>query len=372
MKIEYTERDGIGNVPFGDYKLSDKRYDRNNFLIHDYFFAKALDKVRPGGIVAFVTSMGTMDKKNSAVRKYLAQRADLIGAIRLPNNAFLANAGTGVTTDIIFLQKRDRMVETEPDWVHLGKDENGITVNSYFVEHPEMILGEMTTESTQYAGQEAVCKPIKGADLSEQLKQAIGNLSAQITEYEADVSDEEKTDDTIPADPSVRNFSYTVVNGKVYFRENSVMVPVEMSVTAQNRVKGMIALRDCTRKLIEYQSEDYPDEVIEKQQAALNTQYDDFVRKYGRINTRANSSAFCADSAYCLLCSLEILNDEQEFERKADIFTKRTIRPKIALTSVDTAAEALALSLNERAKVDVPYMAELTGKPEEQTMTLLS
>ena len=361
----------IGNVPFGDYKLPDRRYDKHNFLIHDYFFGKALDKVRPGGIVAFVTSMGTMDKQNPAVRRYIAQRADLIGAIRLPNNAFQANAGTGVTADIIFLQKRDRIVESEPDWVHLGKDGNGITVNSYFAENPDMILGEMSMESTQYGRQEAVCKPIEGADLAQQLQDAIANIHAQITEYEID-EPEEKTDDSIPADPTVRNFSYTVYDGRIYFRENSRMNPVELSVTAQNRIKGMIALRDCVRKLIEYQTEDYPDTDIQRQQAELNRLYDDFTMKYGLINSRANASAFCADSSYCLLCSLEVLNDERELERKADIFTKRTIRPKQVITSVDTASEALAVSLCEKAAVDVPFMAQLAHKTESEIVSDLS
>ena len=359
----------IGNVPFGDYKLIDRRYDKHKFLIHDYFFAKALDKVRPGGIVAFVTSSGTMDKANPAVRKYLAQRADLIGAIRLPNNAFLANAGTGVTADIIFLQKRDRIVEAEPEWVHLGKDKNGITVNSYFADHPEMVLGEMTTESTMYGGQDTVCKPIEGADLVEQLHEAVSKLSGQITNYEIAETEEEKVDDSIPADPSVRNFSYTIVDGKVYFRENSRMLPVSLSATAENRVKGMIKLRDCTRRLIELQTEDYPDAQIEEQQKVLDREYDAFVKKYGIINSRANSSAFCADSAYCLLCSLEVLDDDRQFKRKADIFSKRTIRPRVEVTAVDTATEALALSLSEHAHVDVPYMAQLTSKTEDEIVS---
>ncbi len=355
----------IGNVPFGDYKISDRKYDKHNFLIHDYFFGKALDQVRPGGIVAFVTSKGTLDKQNPAVRKYIAQRADLIGAIRLPNNAFQANAGTGVTSDIIFLQKRDRIVDIEPDWVFLDTDSNGITMNRYFVENPDMILGEMTTESTQYGRQEAVCKPIEGADLAEQLRDAVANINAQITDYETDI-DEEKEDESIPADPSVRNFSYTVVDGKIYFRENSRMNPVELSVTAENRIKGMIGLRDCVRQLIEYQTEDYADEVIARQQAELNRLYDAFTKKYGLINDRANSSAFCADSAYCLLCSLEVLNEDRELERKADIFTKRTIRPRTVITSVDTSSEALAVSLSEKAAIDMEYMSQLTGKTADE------
>lgn len=354
----------IGNVPFGDYGVADKRYDKNHFLIHDYFFAKSLDKVRPGGVVAFVTSSGTMDKKNPAVRKYLAQRADFLGAIRLPNNAFLANAGTGVVADILFLQKRDRPIEVEPDWVHLGKTEQGFAVNQYFVDNPDMVLGELTGESTQYGKQEVTVKPIAGAELSEQLADAIANIHAEIPEYEREKT-EESAVESILADPDVRNFSFTLVDGEIYYRENSVMNKVELSVTAQNRIKGMIGLRDCTRRLIQYQLEGYPDEMIEQEQKTLNTLYDDFTAKYGLINSRGNNMAFSDDSSYCLLCSLEVIDENGALERKADMFTKRTIRQQEAITSCDTATDALALSLSEKAMIDMDYMAELTGKSEE-------
>ena len=353
----------IGNVPFGDFKVLDKRYDKYHWLIHDYFFGKTLDKVRPGGIVAFITSKGTMDKENSAVRKYLAQRADLIGAIRLPNTAFKRNAGTEVTSDILFLQKRDRMTDIEPDWVHLDTDANGIRMNSYFVQNPDMILGEMVIESTRF-GMDSVCKADDNADLSELLQGAISNIHAQITEYQQEELEEE--DNSIPADPSVRNFSYTIVDGKVYFRENSRMNPVEVSVTAENRIRGMIALRDCVRRLIDYQTEGYPDEDIQKEQARLNTLYDDYTKKYGLLSSRGNSLAFGEDSSYFLLCSLEVLDEEGNFKRKADMFTKRTIRPHVAVTSVDTASEALAVSIAEKARVDMPFMAELSGKTEAE------
>lgn len=359
----------IGNVPFGDFKVLDKRYDKHHWLIHDYFFGKALDKVRPGGIVAFITSKGTMDKENAAVRKYLAQRADLIGAIRLPNNAFKRNAGTEVTSDILFLQKRDRMTDIEPDWVHLETDPNGIRMNSYFVQHPEMILGEMVMESTRF-GMDSVCRGDENADLSELLQGAISNIHAHITEYQHEELDEE--DQSIPADPGVRNFSYTIVDGKVYFRENSRMNPVEVSVTAENRIRGMIALRDCVRRLLDYQTEGYPDEDIQKEQAQLNTQYDDYTKKYGLLSSRGNSLAFGEDSSYFLLCSLEVLDEEGNFKRKADMFTKRTIRPHVAVTSVDTASEALAVSIAEKARVDMPFMAELSGKTEEELETELA
>lgn len=352
----------VGNVPFGDFKVIDRRYDKNKWLIHDYFFSKTLDKVRPGGIVAFITSKGTMDKENSAVRKYLAQRADLIGAIRLPNNAFKRNAGTEVTSDIIFLQKRDRIVDIEPDWVYLDTDENGIRMNSYFVQHPDMVLGDMVMESTQF-GMDSACRPYENADLSEQLKEVIPNLHAEISEYEADELEEE--DNSIPANPEVRNFSYTVVDGKVYFRENSRMHPVEMSVTTESRIRGMIAMRDCVRELIFYQTEDYPDELIQSEQAKLNRLYDSYTKKYGLLCSRGNSLAFGEDSSYCLLCSLEVLDDEGNFERKADMFTKRTIKPHVAVTSVDTASEALAVSISEKARVDLSFMAQLSGKDEE-------
>lgn len=354
----------IGNVPFGDFKVLDRRYDKHKWLIHDYFFGKALDKVRPGGIVAFITSKGTMDKENSAVRKYLAQRADLIGAIRLPDNAFKRNAGTEVTSDIIFLQKRDRMTDIEPDWVHLDTDENGIRMNSYFVAHPDMILGDMVMESTAF-GMDSACKPYEGADLSEQLSEAVSNLHAEIIEYEADELDGDE-DLSIPADPSVRNFSYTIVDGKIYFRENSRMHPVELSVTAENRIRGMIALRDCTRQLMAYQTEDYPEDMIRQEQARLGRLYDDYTRKYGLLSSRGNSLAFGEDSSYCLLCSLEVLDEEGNFLRKADMFTKRTIRPHVPVTSVDTASEALAVSISEKARVDMAYMAQLSGKSEAE------
>ncbi len=359
----------IGNVPFGDFKVRDKKYDKNHWLIHDYFFGKTLDKVRPGGIVAFITSKGTMDKENSAVRKYLAQRADLVGAIRLPNNAFKANAGTEVTSDIIFLQKRDRMMDIEPDWVGLDTDENGIRMNRYFVQHPEMILGEMVMESTRF-GMDSTCRAYENAELSELLSEAIQNLHAQITEYELEEPDEE--DLSIPADPAVRNFSYCLVDGKVYYRENSRMHPTEVSVTAENRIRGMIALRECVRRLIEYQTEGYPDEEIQKEQAELNRLYDAYTAKYGLLSSRGNSLAFGEDSSYCLLCSLEVLDEEGKLKRKADMFTKRTIRPHEAVTSVDTASEALAVSISEKARVDMEYMAELSGKSEEVLASELS
>ena len=356
----------IGNVPFGDYGVADKRYDRNRFLIHDYFFAKTLDKVRPGGIVAFVTSSGTMDKKNPTVRKYIAQRADLLGAIRLPNNAFLANAGTGVVADILFLQKRDRPMEVEPDWVHLGKTDSGYTINQYLVDNPDMVLGELSEESTQYGKQAATVKPIAGAELPEQLSDAITNIHAKITEPEQLEEAEECIGESIPADPNVRNFSFAVVDGDIYYRENSVMHKVELSVTAENRIKGMVKIRDCTRKLIEYQLEGYSDDLIRQEQQTLNRLYDDFTSQYGLLNSRANNTAFSDDSSYCLLCSLEVLDENGALVRKADMFSKRTIRQQEPVTSCDTAADALAVSLSEKAKVDLQYMGKLTGKTEEQ------
>ena len=355
----------LGNVPFGNFKLSDKRYDKNNFLIHDYFFAKTLDKVRPGGIVAFITSHGTLDKENPSVRKYIAQRADLLGAIRLPNNTFKDAAGTEVTADIIFLQKRDRLIDIEPDWVHLGTDENGITMNQYFIDNPDMIVGEMQMISGPH-GDEPACIAYEDESLSDGLNEAIQNIHAEFTEVEFDDLVDESEDNSIPADPSVRNFSYTVVDGKVYYRVNSRMNPVDVSVTAENRIKGMIRLRDCVRQLIEYQIEDWPDDMIAAKQKELNDIYDDFSKKYGLINSRANNSAFSQDSAYYLLTSLENLDDEGNFVGKADMFSKRTIRQKVIVTSVDTASEALALSLAEKTKVDMPYMCELTGKTEEE------
>ena len=355
----------VGNVPFGQFKVPDKRYDKHNFLIHDYFFARTLDKVRPGGVVAFITSKGTMDKENPAVRKYIAQRADLLGAIRLPNNTFKDAAGTEVTSDIIFLQKRDRLIDIEPEWVHLSTDENGIRMNSYFVSNPEMVLGDMQMISGAH-GPESACIPYDDAELGDLLQDAIQNIHAEITEFELDDLEAEDEDLSIPADPSVRNFSYTVVDGKLYFRENSRMNPVEVSMTAENRIKGMIAIRDCVRTLIEYQTEDYSDVEIQAEQARLNELYDDFSKKYGLINARANNSAFSSDSSYCLLSSLEVLDDEGNFIRKADMFSKRTIKQKVTILSVDTASEAYALSLAEKAKIDMPYMMELTGKSEQE------
>ena len=354
----------VGNVPFGDFKVLDKRYDKHHWLIHDYFFGKTLDKVRPGGIVAFITSKGTLDKENSAVRKYLAQRADLIGAIRLPDNTFKRNAGTEVTSDIIFLQKRDHITDLEPDWVHLDTDENGIRMNSYFVQHPEMILGDMVMESTRF-GPDSACKAREGEDLSDQLANAIQFLQAEIKPYELEELDEEE-DRSIPADPTVKNFSYTIADGQVYYRENSLMHPVEVSVTAENRIRGMIELRECVRRLIEYQTEGYPDEEIAAEQQKLNALYDSFTAKYGLINSRGNKLAFSEDSSYCLLCSLEVLDEQGNLKRKADMFTRRTIRPHVAVTSVDTASEALAVSISEKARVDMDYMAELSGKSPEE------
>ena len=354
----------IGNVPFGDFKVSDKRYDKYNFLIHDYFFAKSLDKLRPGGVMALVTSKGTMDKENSNVRKYIAQRAELLGAIRLPNDTFKGNAGTEVVSDILFLQKRDRLIDIEPDWVHLDTDENGIRMNSYFVQHPEMILGEMKMVSGRF-GPEATCEPFENADLSELLNEAVSNIHGEISEYE--VADElEEEDNSIPADPTVRNFSYTVLDDKIYFRENSRMSPVEVSATAENRIKGMIGIRDCVRNLIELQTEDYPDSEIKQAQEKLNTLYDSFTKKYGLINSRANTSAFSDDSSYALLSALEVINEDGELERKADMFFKRTIKPHKPVTEVDTADEALAVSMGEKAAIDMEYMMELSGKSEEE------
>ena len=354
----------VGNVPFGDFKVLDKRYDKHHWLIHDYFFGKTLDKVRPGGIVAFITSKGTLDKENSSVRKYLAQRADLIGAIRLPDNTFKQNAGTEVTSDIIFLQKRDHITDLDQDWVHLDTDENGIRMNRYFVQHPEMILGDMVMESTRF-GPDSACKAREGEDLSEQLANAIQFLQAEIKPYELEELDEEE-DRSIPADPTVKNFSYTIADGQVYYRENSLMHPVEVSVTAENRIRGMIELRECVRRLIDYQTEGYPDEDIAAEQQKLNALYDSFTAKYGLLNSRGNKLAFSEDSSYCLLCSLEVLDEQGNLKRKADMFTRRTIRPHVAVTSVDTASEALAVSISEKARVDMDYMAELSGKSPEE------
>ena len=354
----------VGNVPFGDFKVSDKRYDKHKFLIHDYFFAKSLDKLRPGGVMAFVTSKGTMDKETLAVRKYIAQRAELLGAIRLPNNTFKGNAGTEVVSDILILQKRDRLIDIEPDWVHLDTDENGIKMNSYFVQHPEMILGEMKMVSGRF-GMEATCVPYENADLAAQLDEAVANIHGGITEYEAEEELEEE-DNSIPADPTVRNFSYTVVDDKIYYRENSRMTPVEVSATAENRIKGMIAIRNSVRTLIELQTEDYPDSEIKAEQERLNRLYDTFSGKYGLINSRANTSAFSQDSSFSLLSALEIIGEDGELERKADMFSKRTIKPHTPVTSVDTASEALAVSLGEKATIDMDYMMELSGKSENE------
>lgn len=356
----------IGNVPFGNYKVADKPYDKLGFSIHNYFFAKALDQVRPGGVVAFVTSRYTLDSKNEDARKYLAQRADFIGAIRLPNNAFQANAGTKVVSDIIFLQKRDHPIEQEAAWVHLGQTTQGFAINSYFVDHPEMVLGELTAESTQYGREECTVAPIEGAVLEEQLSEAITHIGGQYQETELELDAEtDNQAETIPADPRVKNFSYAVVDGSVYFRENSVMRKSDLSETAAGRVKGMVELRTIVQELIQYQLEDFPDWAIEEKQRELNVAYDQFAGKYGLINSRANAQAFSEDSSYYLLCSLENVDENGKLESKADMFTKRTIRPERAVVSVDTPAEALAISIGERGKVDLPYMAELLGTPGE-------
>ena len=358
----------IGNVPFGAYKVSDRQFDRYNFLIHDYFFAKALDQVRPGGVVAFITSKGTMDKQSPEVRKYIAQRAELLGAIRLPNNTFRANAGTEVTSDILFLQKRDRPIDIEPDWVHLGQTADGIPVNSYFAEHPEMVLGTMVWDDSMYgARQETACLPIEGAAFSAQLAEAVTHITGS---YQAVVQPElgegETIRESIPADPDVRNYSYNVVGGQVYYRENSVMVQPDLNATVQERIKGMVALRDCVHRLMDAQLQESDDYTIAALQGELNTLYDSFTAKYGLINSRPNAQAFSDDSSYYLLSSLEILDDNGNLERKADMFTKRTIRQQHTVEHVDTAVEALAVSIAEKAKVDLPYMAELTGKPKEE------
>lgn len=351
----------IGNVPFGQYKVADKQYDKQNFLIHDYFFAKTLDKVRPGGVVAFVTSKGTMDKKSPEVRKYLVQRAELLGAVRLPNTAFKENAGTEVTSDILFLKKRDRVMDLEPDWVHLSEDENGIAMNSYFAEHPEMIVGKMEMVSGPY-GLESTCMPDTTRPFAQQLQEAISHIDGEIEAVELDELADELADATIPADPDVKNYSYTLVDDRVYYRENSIMKPVDMSDSMQERIKGMVGIRNCTPELINLQLEEYPDTVIKEKQAELNSFYDAFSKKHGLINSQTNKRAFNQDSSYCLLCSLEKLDDEGNFKGKADMFTKRTIKKAEVVTSVDTASEALAVSLSEKARVDLDYMAELTGK----------
>ena len=357
----------LGNVPFGEIRVNDSRYNAQKFLIHDYFFAKALDKVRAGGVVMFITSKGTMDKASPEVRKYIAQRAELLGAIRLPNNTFKANAGTEVTSDILILQKRDRVMDIEPDWVHLDTDENGVTMNRYFVEHPEMVLGEIKMENTRFGTFEPVCKARKDIPLSELLSNAVQRINGEIPELDNrvdEISDEQEL--SVPADPNVRNFSFTLVDGRVYFRENDRMQPASVSMTAENRIKGLIQIRDCVRKLIEYQTDDYPEEMIRTEQENLNRLYDVYTAKYGLINSRGNYLAFASDESYFLLCSLEVLDDEGNFKRKADMFTKRTIKPHREVTSVETASEALALSIGEKARVDLPYMEQLTGKTQAE------
>ena len=357
----------LGNVPFGEIRVNDSRYNAQKFLIHDYFFAKALDKVRAGGVVMFITSKGTMDKASPEVRKYIAQRAELLGAIRLPDNTFKANAGTEVTSDILILQKRDRVMDIEPDWVHLDTDENGVTMNRYFVEHPEMVLGKIKMESTRFGTFEPVCKARKDIPLSELLSNAVQRINGEIPELDNgvdEISDEQEL--SVPADPNVRNFSFTLVDGRVYFRENDRMQPASVSMTAENRIKGLIQIRDCVRKLIEYQTEDYPEEMIRTEQENLNRLYDAYTAKYGLINSRGNYLAFASDESYFLLCSLEVLDDEGNFKRKADMFTKRTIKPHREITSVETASEALALSIGEKARVDLPYMEQLTGKTQAE------
>ena len=357
----------LGNVPFGEFKVDDSRYNAQKFLIHDYFFAKALDKVRTGGVVMFVTSKGTMDKASPEVRKYIAQRAELLGAVRLPDNTFRANAGTEVTSDILILQKRDRVVDAEPDWIYLDTDGNGVTMNSYFVQHPEMVLGRMVNETTRFGKLEAACKADKDSPLSELLSEAMQRIDGKIPDYEAEIDEiSDEQDNSIPAAPDVRNFSYTLVDGQVYFRENDRMTPATLSMTAANRVKGLLEIRDCVRKLIDYQTNDCSDELIRTEQETLNRLYDAFTAKYGLINNRGNYLAFAADESYFLLCSLEVLDDEGNFKRKADMFSKRTIKPHREITSVETASEALALSIGEKARVDLPYMAQLTGKPQEE------
>ena len=357
----------LGNVPFGEIRVNDSRYNAQKFLIHDYFFAKALDKVRAGGVVMFITSKGTMDKASPEVRKYIAQRAELLGAIRLPDNTFKANAGTEVTSDILILQKRERVMDIEPDWVHLDTDENGVTMNRYFVEHPEMVLGEIKMESTRFGTFEPVCKACKDIPLSEFLSNAVQRINGEISELDNgvdEISDEQEL--SVPADPNVRNFSFTLVDGRVYFRENDRMQPASVSMTAENRIKGLIQIRDCVRKLIEYQTDDYPEEMIRTEQENLNRLYDVYTAKYGLINSRGNYLAFASDESYFLLCSLEVLDDEGNFKRKADMFTKRTIKPHRDVTSVETASEALALSIGEKARVDLPYMEQLTGKTQAE------
>lgn len=352
----------VGNVPFGDFKPYDKRYDKNNFLIHDYFFGKTLDKIRPNGVIAFISSKGTLDKESEDVRRYISQRAELIGAIRLPNDTFKKNAGTEVTTDIIFLKKRDKVTDIEDEWVHLDTTEDGIRMNKYFIEHPEMILGNMEEITTQY-GKDYACKPYENANLEDLLNMAIQNLSAEIEDYQIDIIDEEEK--SIPADPSVRNFSYTIVAEQVYYRENSQMYLQDLPITSINRIKGMIAIRDCVRNLIELQIDDSSDEEIKIEQANLNRLYDRFIKEYGLINSKANERVFSEDSSYYLLCSLEILDENKQFIKKADMFTKRTIKPHKVVSKVNNSVDALILSISEKARVDIEYMKKLTGKSEE-------
>lgn len=363
----------VGNVPFGSYKVSDRKYDKHNFLIHDYFFAKTIDKVRPCGVIAFVTSKGTMDKKNSSVRKYIAQRVDLLGAIRLPNTAFQANAGTEVTADILFLQKRDRIIDIEPDWVYLGQNENGIPMNQYFLDHPEMVLGEMKYHEGLYGGKKVTtCNPFPDSDLGEQLTEAITHIQGEVNEYEFDEILDEEQDQSIPADPTIRNFSYALVDGQIYYRENSRMYPANVSATSESRIRGMIGIRDSVRRLIEYQTEEYLDKDILEEQKTLNKLYDAFSKQYGLLNSRGNNMAFSQDSSYPLLCSLEILDEQGNLKRKADMFSKRTIKPNVKVDRVDTASEALAVSLAERACVDMGFMSSLTGRAEETLFSELT
>ena len=356
----------IGNVPFGAYKVNDRQYDRYNFMIHDYFLAKTIDQLRPGGVAALITTKGTMDKESPEVRKYLAERADLLGAIRLPNTAFKANAGTEVSADILFFQKRESFTKEMPDWVNLESDANGITINKYFVQHPGLILGEMKEVSGPY-GMETTCAPMEGADLELQLQEAVKHIRGSMVAAVDIEAELDEMPESIPADPNVRNYSYTVVDDQVYYRVNSLMNQVKMPAATAERVKGMVAIRDTVRELIAMQMEEFvTDEEIQKQQKKLNQVYDTYTAKYGVIGSNANKRAFSDDSSYCLLCSLEDLNEDGTLKRKADMFTKRTIKKAVAVTSVETATEALALSLNEKAKVDLPYMAQLTGKTEEK------
>ena len=354
----------VGNVPFGDFKLYDKRYDKNKFFIHDYFFAKTLDKVRPNGVVAFITSKGTLDKENSSVRKYISQRAELLGAIRLPNNTFKKNAGTEVTADIIFLKKRDKITDIEDEWVELAEDENGIRMNKYFVDNPDMILGKMEMKTTQF-GMDSTCIPYDNVSLKELLNNAIEHIYAEIEDYQIDDLDDEE-EISIPADSSVRNFSYTIVDEKIYYRENSRMYLQDLPLTTINRIKGMIAIRDCVRTLIELQTDDASEEEIKAEQGKLNNLYDNFTKKYGIINSRANEKAFSEDDSYYLLCSLEVVDEQKNFKQKADMFYKRTIKPNKVVSVAETAVDALILSISNKARVDMEYMSSLTGKTEQE------